>query len=145
HVCAPTARWNQADRSSSWQRNFIVDVPKLHHPTTYRKCGPLASRAITPVTVIELYDVARTWKSWLTQLPSWFAGLKPDARGAPNFSWPGLAAWIVRASRLDRIASGIENPGQAATRLANGADLLRRAVRDAALDERLLEASQLEL
>src|SRR5712671_4823585 len=74
-----------------------------------------------------------------------FAG-EPDARGVPNLSSPGLAARIVRAGGLDGIARGIENTGQAWTRLANGADFLRRAVRDAALEyQRLLEASQLEL
>src|SRR5215470_1781342 len=76
-----------------------------------------------------------------------FGGPSLDARGAPNLSSPpGLAAWIVRARRLDGIARAIENTGQAGTCLANGADFLRRAVRDAALEyQRLLEASQLEL
>jgi len=53
----------------------------------------------------------------------------------PNLSSPGLAAWIVRAGRLDGTArGGIENTGEAGTSLANCADLLRRAVRDFGLE-----------
>jgi hypothetical protein len=57
-----------------------------------------------------------------------------------------LAAWIVQSCGIDGIARAVENTDQARTALANGADLLRRAVRDAAIEyQRLLEASQFEL
>ena len=64
-----------------------------------------------------------------------------------NSSSSGLAAArIVLAGGLEGEARGIENTGQPGTRLANGAEFLRRAVRDAALEyQRLLEASEFEL
>ena len=71
---------------------------------------------------------------------------RPDATARQAFSSPGLAAWIVQPCGVDGIARATENADQAGTALANGADLLRRAVRDAAVEyQRLLEASQLEL
>jgi hypothetical protein len=58
----------------------------------------------------------------------------------------GLASVDRLGHGLHGITRGIENAGQAGTRLANGTDFLRRAVGDAALEhQRLLEASQLEL
>src|SRR5215471_2190082 len=64
-----------------------------------------------------------------------------------NSSSSGLAAArIVLAGGVEGEARGIENTGQPRTRLANGAEFLRRAVRDAALEyQRLLEASEFEL
>jgi hypothetical protein len=55
-------------------------------------------------------------------------------RWAPNPSSPGWAARIVRAGGSDGIARGIENTGQTGTRLADGADFLRRAVRDVTVE-----------
>jgi hypothetical protein len=58
----------------------------------------------------------------------------------------GLAAWVVQACGVEGKARGIADTGQAGTSLANGADFLRRAVRDFAVEyQRLLEASELEL
>ena len=64
-----------------------------------------------------------------------------------NSSSSGLAAArIVLAGGLEGEARVIENTGQPGTRLANGAEFRRRAVRDAAPEyQRLLEASELEL
>ena len=64
-----------------------------------------------------------------------------------NSSSSGLAAArIVLAGGLEGEARGIENTGQPGTSLANGAEFLRRAVRDAALEyQRLLEPSEFEL
>src|SRR5215475_646452 len=59
---------------------------------------------------------------------------------------PGLAAWVVHARGVNGIARAVENTGQARTSLANGANFLRRAVRDFTVEyQRLLEASELEL
>src|SRR6516162_2495748 len=64
-----------------------------------------------------------------------------------NSSSSGLAAArIVLAGGLEGEARGIENTVQPGTSLANGAEFLRRAVRDAALEyQRLLEPSEFEL
>jgi hypothetical protein len=45
-------------------------------------------------------------------------------------SSPGLAAWGVHACGVNGIARAVENTGQARTSFANGANFLRRAVRD---------------
>jgi hypothetical protein len=59
-----------------------------------------------------------------------------------SFWGQGLAPWVVRSRGLGGIAPGVEDAGQAATGLANGADRLGGAVR-AAIGEhqRLLEAA----
>ena len=49
-------------------------------------------------------------------------------------SSPGLAAWVVHARGVNGIARAVENTGQARTSFANGANFLRRAVRDVTVE-----------
>ena len=98
--------------------------------------------------------VVRRWPApTATDRSCYWRGITRDVRVtlalsecSSNVSAPGLAAWIVRARRVNGIACSVENTRQAGTTRANGADFLGRAVRDLAVEyQRLLEPSEFEL
>jgi hypothetical protein len=55
---------------------------------------------------------------------------RPQREKSAKPSSPGLAAWVVHARGVNGIARAVEYTGQARTSFANGANFLRRAVRD---------------